>query len=160
MTNAQERWEMLPDIDNETIKTWLDQLLEDKHKMHVEELTHEEIKAEIEETKGSMVNFKAWGDRHGVIDCEEYIEVLEELLAVCTTQYVIKIIGDKIYVNDKLCYFSAAMDKEDHEDDLNKKAILALADEMGYEATFLFEEMAYRLEEMLNEEEETSNGNT
>ena len=29
MTNEQERWEMLPDIDNETVKIWLDQLLED-----------------------------------------------------------------------------------------------------------------------------------
>ena len=46
------------------------------------------------------------------------------------------------------------MDKEDKEDDLNKKAILALAGEMGYEAQFLFEEMAYRLEEMLDEIEE------
>ena len=41
--------------------------------------------------------------------------------------------------------------KEYHEDDLNKKAILALADEMGYEAQFLFEEMADILEEMLDE---------
>ena len=31
MTNEQERWEMLPDIDNETVKIWLDQLLEDKN---------------------------------------------------------------------------------------------------------------------------------
>jgi hypothetical protein len=46
------------------------------------------------------------------------------------------------------------MDKENHEDDLNKKALLALADEMGYEAIFLFEEMAYRLDEMLDEIEE------
>ena len=80
MTNEQKRWEALPDIDNETILIWLDQLLEDKNKMFVEELTVEEIKAEIEENKGSIENFKIWGDRHAIIDCEEYIEVLEEML--------------------------------------------------------------------------------
>ena len=75
-----KRWNSLPDIDNETIKIWLDKLLEDTHKMFVEELTVEEIKAEIEENKGSIDNFRMWGDRHAIIDCEEYIEVLEELL--------------------------------------------------------------------------------
>ena len=80
MTNEQKRWDALPDIDNETVKIWLDSLLEDKSKMFVEELTVEEIKAEIEETKGSIDNFKMWGDRHAIIDCEEYIEVLSELL--------------------------------------------------------------------------------
>lgn len=54
--------------------------------------------------------------------------------------FTIKIIGTK-------------MDKENHEDDMNKKAILALANEMGYEPTFLFEEMADRLNEMLGEED-------
>ena len=76
----EKRWESLPDIDNETVKIWLDALLEDKNKMFVEELTVEEIKAEIEENKGSIDNFRVWGDRHAIIDCEEYIEVLEELL--------------------------------------------------------------------------------
>ena len=80
MTNEQKRWDALPDIDNETVKTWLDSLLEDKSKMFVEELTVEEIQAEIEETKGSIDNFRMWGDRHAIVDCEEYIEVLEELL--------------------------------------------------------------------------------
>ena len=61
--------------------------------------------------------------------------------------------GD-IYINDKICGFDCDMDKEDHEVDLDKKAILALADEMGYEAQFLFEEMAQRLEEMLDEIED------
>ena len=46
------------------------------------------------------------------------------------------------------------MDKENKKDDLNKKAILVLANEMGYEATFLFQEMGDRLEEMLDEFEE------
>ena len=66
-------------------------------------------------------------------------------------QFTIKIIDDEVYINDKLCEFAMPMDKENHEDDLNKKAILALADEMGYEAIFLFEEMADRLDEMLDE---------
>ena len=76
----EKRWESLPDVDNETVKIWLDNLLEDKNKMFIEELTVEEIKAEIEENKGSINNFRAMGDRHAIIDCEEYIEVLEELL--------------------------------------------------------------------------------
>ena len=84
MTNEQKRWDALPDIDNETVKIWLDSLLEDKSKMFVEELTVEEIQAEIEETKGSIDNFRMWGDRHAIVDCEEYIEVLEELLEEVT----------------------------------------------------------------------------
>lgn len=84
MTNEQKRWDALPDIDNETVKIWLDSLLEDKNKMFVEELTVEEIQAEIEETKGSIDNFRMWGDRHAIVDCEEYIEVLEELLEEVT----------------------------------------------------------------------------
>lgn len=84
MTKEQKRWDALPDIDNETVKIWLDSLLEDKNKMFVEELTVEEIQAEIEETKGSIDNFRMWGDRHAIVDCEEYIEVLEELLEEVT----------------------------------------------------------------------------
>ena len=80
MTKEQKRWESLPDIDNETIKTWLDVLLENTDKMYIEELSIEEIKAEIEETKGSISNFSIWGDKHAIVDCEEYIEVLEEIL--------------------------------------------------------------------------------
>ena len=66
-------------------------------------------------------------------------------------QFTIKIIDDEVYINDKLCEFAMPMDKENHEDDLNKKAILALADEMGYEAIYLFEEMVDRLDKMLDE---------
>ena len=66
-------------------------------------------------------------------------------------QFTIKIINDEVYINDKLCECVMPMDKENHEDDLNKRAILALANEMGYEAIFLFEEMADRLDEMLDE---------
>lgn len=69
-------------------------------------------------------------------------------------QYIIEISGGGVYINGELQHFAAPMDKENHEDDLNKKALLALAGEMGYEATFLFEEMADRLWEMLDELDE------
>lgn len=68
-------------------------------------------------------------------------------------QFVVKITDTDVYINDRRCKFAMQMDKENHEDDLNKKALLALANEMGYEATFLFEEMADRLWEMLDEPE-------
>lgn len=80
MTNEQKRWNSLPNIGNETVKIWLDTLLESTNKMYVENLTVEEIKAEIEETKGSIDNFELFGDKHAIIDCEEYIAVLEEML--------------------------------------------------------------------------------
>ena len=66
-------------------------------------------------------------------------------------EWNIKIIDNNVYVNGELQYFSCPMDKEDNEVDLDKKALLALADKMGYEATFLFEEMVDRLWEMLDE---------
>ena len=69
-------------------------------------------------------------------------------------KFIIEITDTDVYINDELCECALPMDKENHEDDLNKRAILALADEMGYEATFLFEEMADRLEEMLDELDE------
>ena len=69
-------------------------------------------------------------------------------------QFIIEITDNDVYVNDHICECAMPMDKENHEDDLNKRAILALADEMGYEATFLFEEMVDRLYEMLDEIEE------
>lgn len=69
-------------------------------------------------------------------------------------EFNIKITDTDVYINGKLQYFSCLMDKENHEDDLNKRALLALADVMGYEATFLFEEMADRLNEMLDEIDE------
>ena len=68
--------------------------------------------------------------------------------------YTIKITDTDVYINGELQHFAMPMDKENHEDDLNKKAILALAGDMGYEATFLFEEMADRLWEMLDEQDE------
>ena len=69
-------------------------------------------------------------------------------------EFNIKITDTEVYINDKLCECAYPMDKESKEDDLNKRAILALADKMGYEAIFLFEEMADRLDEMLDEIEE------
>lgn len=67
-------------------------------------------------------------------------------------EFNIKITDDEVYINNKLHNFANDMDKENKEDDLNKKAILALANEMGYEAVFLFEEMADRLHEMIDED--------
>ena len=66
-------------------------------------------------------------------------------------EFNIKITDTDVYVNGELRYFDYPMDKESKEDDLNKKAILALVNEMGYEAQFLFEEMADRLSEMCDE---------
>ncbi len=69
-------------------------------------------------------------------------------------KFIIEITDNDVYINGELRHFAMPMDKEDKQDDLNKKAILALADEMGYEATYLFEEMADRLWEMLDELDE------
>lgn len=69
-------------------------------------------------------------------------------------EFKIQITDTDVYINDRPCKFDCLMDKENKEDDLNKKAILALANKMGYEATFLFQEMGDRLEEMLDEFEE------
>ena len=62
-------------------------------------------------------------------------------------KFTIEIIDTDVFVNGKLYEFANKMDKENHEDDMNKKAIVALANEMGYEPVFLFEEMADRLVE-------------
>ena len=68
-------------------------------------------------------------------------------------KFTIEITDTNVYINGKPCEFAHKMDKENHEDDMSKKAIVALANEMGYEPVFLFEEMADRLDEMLDEEE-------
>ena len=68
-------------------------------------------------------------------------------------KFTIEITDTDVFVNGKLYEFANKMDKENYEDDMNKKAIVALANEMGYEPVFLFEEMADRLDEMLDEEE-------
>ena len=66
-------------------------------------------------------------------------------------EFKIQITDTDVYINGRPYKFDYLMDKENKEDDLNKKAILVLANEMGYEATFLFQEMGDRLEEMLDE---------
>lgn len=68
-------------------------------------------------------------------------------------KFTIEITDTNVYINGKLHPFERKMDKENHEDDMNKKAIVALANEMNYEPVFLFEEMADRLDEMLDEED-------
>ena len=66
-------------------------------------------------------------------------------------QFTIKIIDNNVYINDRLYEFTTPMNEENLKDDLNKKALVALADEMGYEARFLFEEIVGQLDEMLDE---------
>ena len=66
-------------------------------------------------------------------------------------KFVIEITDTDVFVNGEKQFFALPMDKEDREVDLDKKALLALAGEMNYEATYLFYEMADRLEEMLDE---------
>ena len=61
---------------NETVKIWLDKLGNP---------TAEEIKAEIEEVKGTISNEKLWAltdDIHyeNIAILEEYLEVLKEML--------------------------------------------------------------------------------
>ena len=68
-------------------------------------------------------------------------------------KFTIEITDTDVFINGKLYEFANKMDKENYEDDMNKKAIVALANEMGYEPVFLFEEMADRLDEMLDKEE-------
>ena len=65
-------------------------------------------------------------------------------------KFVIEIKDSEIYINKRLHRFANDMDRENKEDDLNKKAILALVCEMDYEAAPLFEEMADRLNEMVD----------
>ena len=66
-------------------------------------------------------------------------------------KFVIEITDNDVYINGELHTFAMPMDKVYQEDDLNKKAIVALANEMGYEPVYLFEEMADRLDGMLDE---------
>lgn len=68
-------------------------------------------------------------------------------------KFTIEITDTDVYVNGHFHEFTHKMDKGNHKDDMNKRAIVALANEMGYEPVFLFEEMADRLDEMLDEED-------
>lgn len=69
-------------------------------------------------------------------------------------EFYIKITDAEVYINDELCEFAYDINRDNKEDDLNEKAILALANRMGYEATYLFEGMADRLHAILNETKE------
>ena len=68
-------------------------------------------------------------------------------------KFTIEITDTDVYINGKLYEFAHRMDKENRKDDMNKRAIVVLANEMGYEPVFLFEEIADRLDEMLDEED-------
>ena len=68
-------------------------------------------------------------------------------------EFIIEITDTDVYINGHFYEFAHRMDKENRKDDMNKRAIVALANEMGYEPVFLFEEMADRLDEMLDEED-------
>ena len=63
-------------------------------------------------------------------------------------KFTIEITDTDVYINGKLYEFTHRMDKENRKDDMNTKAIVALANEMGYEPVFLFEEMTDRLGEI------------
>lgn len=63
-------------------------------------------------------------------------------------KFTIEITDTDVYINGCLHLFGCKMDKENHEDDMNKKAILALAHEMDYEPVSLFEAMVDRLNEI------------
>ena len=67
-------------------------------------------------------------------------------------EYVISITDDgDVFLNGTQCYCILPMDKENDKIDADKRALLALADKMGYETTYLFYEMGDRLEEILDE---------
>ena len=63
-------------------------------------------------------------------------------------KFTIEITDTDVYINGRLHIFDCKMDEENYEDDMNKKAILALANEMNYEPIFLFEELVDRLGEI------------
>lgn len=63
-------------------------------------------------------------------------------------KFTIEITDTDVYINGRLHLFGCKMDKENHEDDMNKKAILALAHEMNYEPVPLFETLVDRLNEI------------
>ena len=91
MRNNEKRCNLITNIENETVKIWLDALLENKNKMLIDELTIDEIKAEIEEVKGTISNEHLWelgydGEEsinphsENIMILMEYLEMLEEML--------------------------------------------------------------------------------
>lgn len=149
----------------EIVKEWIDELIKKHNAKELKDLPKSIIDSEINDAKGTISNCTM----QGTIQVEElriacnkyYIECLEGALnkkLQSTKQFIIKIIDGDVYINDTLHYFDNKMDKNDEKVDLDKKVILALANEMGYEPTFLFEEMADRLNEMIDElDSESSN---
>ena len=72
-------------INNETIQIWLDALLESTGKATLEELTTEEIRAEIEDVEGTISNERLWAHadsihEENIVVLLEYLEVLNEML--------------------------------------------------------------------------------
>jgi hypothetical protein len=73
-------------FNNETVQIWLDDLLETTGKATLEELTAEEIRAEIEEVQGTISNERLWAHadsihEENIIVLLEYLDVLNEMLA-------------------------------------------------------------------------------
>ena len=71
---------------NETIQIWLDDLLESTGKTTIEELTTDEIRAEIESVEGTISNERLWAHVNSIhevniIGLLEYLDVLNEMLA-------------------------------------------------------------------------------
>lgn len=69
----------------ETIKIWIEQLLDSTGKSNVDELTTEEIRAEIEDVKGTIQNeeivlgISEFAEKN-IEQYEAYLKVLEEML--------------------------------------------------------------------------------
>ena len=77
---------------NETVKFWIDLLLEETGKATLEELTAEEIRAEIKEVRGAISNEHLWelgydGEEpvnphtDNIMTLMEYLDLLNEMLA-------------------------------------------------------------------------------
>ena len=77
---------------NETVQIWLDDLLETTGKVTLEELTADEIRAEIEEVEGTISNERLWelgydGEEplnphtDNIMILMEYLDVLNGMLA-------------------------------------------------------------------------------
>ena len=69
---------------NETVKIWLDDLLKSTGKSTTEQLTREEILAEIEEIRGTISNERLWAradpiHEENIVVLIEYLIVLEGL---------------------------------------------------------------------------------
>ena len=71
---------------NETVQIWLNDLLENTGIESIEQLTREEILAEMKEVEGTISNERLWAHtdsihEENIIVLLEYIDVLNEMLA-------------------------------------------------------------------------------